>query len=531
MRKLVVALQFLAVWHLSVLAQADSNIVILNMLEDNNETFMIDHTGKIITTFGAGERCKIEDEMQNTFTVFSLEKNFAMFDFTQGHLPVAKDRKWKFFNRKGEMIKDFADRFHAFTTPIEGTYRAYEKIEGEGNGFLIVYLNQDFEELFAGKRFWQATNLKGGYAFIQLESENGPWAILDRSSGNVKMLDTLLSKSIRKITKNAEGLGVIQYNGYGGTGIINQYGVVTKPNGGKPKLTREQQEIADNLQVCVNNHSYATDIGIGILHANFIPKLRSQNSELEWGMAYSHKFIPSWMSLKKQEFFFCNVASDQYFGGLVIDTVKKEKKYSYYDYLNQKISFTSTKLVEYIYGNRFFVTKPKASGYGSNLVEILDQQGNTIYGMPATQRLFIGISSTLEFNSDEIHKLYVSKDEDLNALKNFQNIRHIEFDRFSFVELPRVLSTFEHLESLKLSDCSNLKELPTWLSSAKNLKKIDITDCAKLKNLEAIIKASSTLEQIVTQNYSYEKGFGKLMKETRPNLKFKVTFEKKVKLE
>lgn len=55
MRKLVIAVQFLAVWHLSVLAQADSNVVILNMLEDNNETFMIDHAGKIITTFGAGE--------------------------------------------------------------------------------------------------------------------------------------------------------------------------------------------------------------------------------------------------------------------------------------------------------------------------------------------------------------------------------------------------------------------------------------------------------------------------------------------
>jgi len=430
---------------------------------------------------------------------------------------------WKFYNIKGEEVKDFEDRFYSFTCPVDGIYRAYERIKDSKNVFRVIYLDQNFEELFSGQRFWEATDLKGGYAFVQLKDQNGPWAILDSTNGNIKNLDSLLSKKVRNIKKDSKGYGIISYKDVSRKDYIDKNGNIINPKDDKIKLTKEQKKIEDNIQICINNHSYALSTGIGIDKPDFMLQNKSENKELSFGVVLNDRFIPDWMKLKKNEFFFCDVASDKFFGGLVLDTLKKENHYKYYDFTERKNILTTDKKIEYIYGNRFFVTTP-SSTYGTNLIEILDPQGNIIYSLPPNKRLFVGIKSSQEFNDDEIFKLYLSKDEDLTSLKNYKELRHIEFDQFTFTQLPGEVSNLANLESLKISDCSKLKELPSWLGSARNLKKVEIADCVELKNLETIIEESTSLVLIKTQNYRFEKGFKKRIKELKPKLKFDSTY-------
>jgi hypothetical protein len=343
MRRIVFILELVLVSLLGANAQIDTNIVVLDMLSNESETNMIDSYGKLIMTFSADERCKIEDDINIKFLSFSLERSFDFFDFSQGYLPVVKNKSWKFYNIKGEEVKDFEDQYYSFTCPVDGVYRAYEKVKDSNNDFRVVYINQNFEEMFSGQRFWEATNLKGGYAFVQLKDKNGPWAILDAETESLNPIDSLVSKKIRKIDKDSKGYGIISYKDFSRKDYIDKNGIFNSPKKDEIELTAEQKKQVENLQICINNHSYPLSTGIGIKDPEFMPKLKSENKELERGVVFNHKYIPNWMKLKKEEFFFCEVASDKYFGGLVLDTLEKKNFYRYYDFIEKENTLTTDK--------------------------------------------------------------------------------------------------------------------------------------------------------------------------------------------
>ncbi|MBK8622446.1 MAG: hypothetical protein IPN79_11960 [Saprospiraceae bacterium] len=121
-------------------AQSNELAVVLDMLPVDNTTIMINYKGEVIRSFPPDARPKVEDKMNNTITVFSLERSFVYYDFSNGYLPVVHDKKWKFYNVKGEEIKDLGDKYTLFTTPVDGVYRAYEKLT-DGN-YTTVFINQ-----------------------------------------------------------------------------------------------------------------------------------------------------------------------------------------------------------------------------------------------------------------------------------------------------------------------------------------------------------------------------------------------------
>lgn len=522
--KIIISVFFYLVIISKMDAQTDDKSVVLDILPIDNSVVMINGKGEVVCTFPTGARLKVEDKMNNTFTVFSLERSFVYYDFSNGYLPVVHDKKWKFYNEKGEEIKDLGDMYTSFTTPVDGVCRAYEK-STDGN-FTTVFINQFFEEMFSGQRFTEATNMKDGYAFAKLKDGIGSWAVVSGQTGQMIVLDSMLSIQIKEITKDPKGLGIVKYKNQYKTDYIDKNGKIISPNEVKNTSTKEEELIKKNIQTCLDNHSFAISTGIGILKKELAPDLRSNNKTLEWGLVVNHDFIPSWMNLKKSEFFFCNVANEKYFGGTILDTISEKTEFRYYDFIDKKLIFTSEKEIEYIYGNKFFVTSPSSTGYGTKLTEIYDTKGQLLYSLHPTKRHFNGISATSGFDPDDVFSLYISNDEDISTLNLFGNLRHIEFGNCSFLQLPELLSSMLYLKSVKVTACPNLTELPAFLSKSTTFQSLEIADCPKLKNIEQIIESSPSLQKVKTQNYNFVNGFGNKMKLQKPELKFDVSFMK-----
>lgn len=525
MKKLIINV-LLCILPLITIAQTNQQTVVLDILPVSGQTIMINHEGKIIKTFSAMERCKIEDSKRHQFTVFSLEKSFALYDFSQGYLPVVKEDKWAFYDSTGKEVKDLQDKYYLITAPVDGVYRAFEMVEGKKHRLKIVYLNQHFEELFNGQRFDKATNMKNGYGFAQLDNPNKSWVLLSLKNNSIAPLDSTLSASIYDITKNEHGYGTIRYKSGAKKDLLNEYGeVVNMPSITGATLRENEEIIVENIKNCIDNHSYALSKGLGISPPIYMKEYKSQNKQLEWGLIFNHEFTPRWMKLPKNEFLFCEVASDQYFGGLLVDTLSKQQKYTYYDYSTKTKLFSADEQVEYIINGRFYVTTT-SPGYSSSLIKILDNKGNIIYSLPNTDRLFCGLSTVPQSNFEDVHLLSLSDNEDLSNLKQCKNLRHIEFNAFNFTQLPEELSTFKHLESIKLTNCKHIEELPTWLSSSHSLKTLSVIKCDQMNNLEMIIENTPNLKSVKTTNYRFQRDFIKRMQQLKPDLKFDVDFRR-----
>jgi hypothetical protein len=477
-------------------AQFNENVVIINKL-DNGTTLMIDYHGKVIKTFSIGAEPNLEDEYRSNSMPF-FYKNFALFDFSSGFLPVKQNNKWRLYNIKGKIVKDFGSKFVYISCPIDGVYRAYERIASK-NEDLIVFINQNFELLFSGQKFWKATNFKGGFAFVQLKNNDNPWAIADSKTSQINHLNTSLNSKILNIKKDPSGFGKIDYN------IKNlKSDSVYIDNNGKlflfknivKELSNQQKIIQQNIQTCHDNYSPFVSRGLGIITPEFIPKQYWDEKLLKNRIDFNHNFIPDWMELQPTEFFFCDVANENFFGGLVIDTLTKVKQYKYYNYLDKKSIFTLDRNIAHIYGDRFMVTTP-TPGLNTHLVEILDKNANVIYSLSPNKRSFYGIESTLGFDCKQISRLALSKDEDLSLLKNFTQLKYIKFDLFSFKKFPVNVLKYDNLEEIVFSNCNNLIALPHWLINAKKLKKLIIFDCSEVLNIDEIIRKCPNVKVIV----------------------------------
>ncbi|KAF3340537.1 disease resistance protein RGA2-like protein [Carex littledalei] len=86
---------------------------------------------------------------------------------------------------------------------------------------------------------------------------------------------------------------------------------------------------------------------------------------------------------------------------------------------------------------------------------------------------------------------------------NMKHIRYLDLSRSSIRELPEEMSTFYHLQTLKLSHCHNLFKLPKGMRYMRSLRQIYINGCYQLKRVPpglGQLKKLRTLTNYIVDN-------------------------------
>lgn len=510
----------------STFAQDHNLWVVLDQQVQNESTTVINHQGKATWSLPAGHKPQT-DQKNDPINIKGLFESYSTYDFEHGPLAVRSVDGWYLIDHTGKKIKDFGKTYKTLTAPMGGFYRAYEQHPVRRGASNIVYLDLQGNEAFSGKRFWEATAFNEGLALVQETDEKGRWLIINTKGETVVPLEAGLSSKMYQANEFQNGLALVTFNKMGnykkvyintqGAQAISPMDIAKSPS---PQAMNFRHGIG---VVTADDKYYFLDTSgklIGkfdlLLSVYDITKeLIHVNNGQYINNLFDHQLKPVKPALKPNEIFICEMTNDGYFGGVVIDTVTDKRLFYIFDATTKAPLYHTEKYACVAENDRIIVAE--VHQFDKKLKYILNLKGEKLYEIPVHDRVFWSIADALPYSNDVRH-LNLSEGDQLDQIGKFTQLKTLELSDLKETTLPAGFGKLQQLSSLKITDCNELKYLPAAFMKLKQLRTLSVTDCRSLTGLENIINALPDLEKVNTQNYTFEEGYIKNIKSTRPAL-------------
>ena len=183
---------------------------------------IVDFDGNLVLTlednvipFFSSALVKQHDIESNGWTAKAKERrithdeSFFITEKNQSVLPLSTPDSTFIINFKGELVKSFGKKYSFLSQPRNNIIIGYSPIKGEYGAFMLTYLDSKGQELFGGKKFWEATPFAGGFAIVQEKNQKGDWKIIDRSGKEVLNLTQTLDIHIEEASHFINGFANI----------------------------------------------------------------------------------------------------------------------------------------------------------------------------------------------------------------------------------------------------------------------------------------------------------------------------------
>jgi hypothetical protein len=125
------------------------------------------------------------------------DRSIFFIDSSQRILPLTTPDSTYLVDFSGKVVKSFGTKYSFLSQPSQGIFLAFRQIENQ-YAYMISYLNENGDQLFNGKEFWEATLFSEGLAIVQEENKNGDWKIINLKGEEVVNLSKNLNKKIVK---------------------------------------------------------------------------------------------------------------------------------------------------------------------------------------------------------------------------------------------------------------------------------------------------------------------------------------------
>ncbi len=517
--------------NISLYSQHFDNTVILVKPHNKSISLMINRQGKIVREFELNELIKVDQNGKDNFLSMLYLINYASHDFNKGPLAVSINNEWTLYDINGNRLTTIDKKYSYLGYANGGLFLATKINEANPNKFTSVYLNASGNEVFDGKKLWGASHFNGNHAFAREEDGSGAWIILNKRLMTYSPLPAPLSERMESVSRTAGPYFVVYQN------RKHNWGEILTDSLGNivfdPEMITGIQSLnfkALKGSICVyakNNELYffrdlktqiqpnfkiASVDGISA-HYIYLNKTSSTTN------LYDHHFQPVDLPLNTHQIFKVNKLDDNCLAGSVTDTLTKKTEYRIYDANTLQLLGSSERKFEDIIAD-LWVGVDGGDAFNKKLSELYNFNNSRVFKLPTTYRLFSGIAATKGYAPTDIHHLELTYNEDITRLKEFKNLRSLEFFDFKFTSLPPVIKKLKYLKALDLTLCRSITALPAWLSDLKSLKFIDIHDCKNLRNIEPVLLKIPQLKAVTTMNYDFDDNF--LLKMQKPGAKFKV---------
>lgn len=517
--------------HMSAFSQSYDNTVFLVKPHDKSNSLMINRQGKIVKEFESHAQIRIVDNGKASTLSMLYGSNYASHDFNNGALAVNINNEWSLYDITGKRLTTIDKKYSYLGSATGGLFLATKINESNTKAFTSVFLDAAGAEVFGGKKIWNASAFNGNHAFAREEDDSGAWIILNKKLMTFSSLPAPLSERIESVTKIVEPYFVVYQNRNQGWGEIltdSLGNIVFDPE----SITgiKSLNFVALKGSICVfgkNNQFYivrdfktlmSTSINLrsvdGISDQYiFINKMYSKDN------LYDHNLQAVTLPLKANQVFRVIKLNDQFLSGFVWDSLTQKREYRVYDAKTLQLLGSSDKIFEDIIAD-VWVGIEGNNSFNKNLSELYNFNNSQLFKLPTSYHMFRGIASTKGYSPTEIHHLEVMDNEDLSQLKQFKNLRSLQFFDFKFISLPPVIKKLKSLEALDLTLCRSITALPTWLPELSSLKFIDIIDCKNLRNIEPVLLKLPKLKVVTTMNYDFDDQFIQTMQQ--PGARFQV---------
>ncbi|HMS99783.1 MAG TPA: hypothetical protein PKA12_13615 [Saprospiraceae bacterium] len=530
-RNVVVGVLFVFVFKLALYSQDFDNTAILVKPHNKSNSLMINRQGKIVREFEMNELVKVVENEKDNFLSMLYLIDYASHDFNMGPLAVSANKEWTLYDITGKRLTTIDKKYSYLGYANGGLLLATKINETNPKKFTSVFLNASGNEVFDGKKLWNASSFNGNFALAKEEDDKGAWIVLNKRLMTYSALPAPLSERIESVSRVIEPYFVIYQNKKYGWGEIlaDSLGTIifdASVHTGIQNMKFKALKGSLCIYTYKNSHYFFKDLknqiipDINITSVDglsdrliFINKLSSKEN------LFDHQFHPVHLPQKTNEVFKAIKLEDHYLIGYVLDTLTHKMEYRAYDANTLQLLSSSDKKFEDIIADEWVGVDPRET-FKKKLTELYNFNNGSIFKMPTSHQMFKGIASTKGYAPAEIHHLEVMYNEDLSKLNQFKNLRSLEFFDFKFTSLPPVIKKLKSLNALDLRLCKHLTTLPTWLSDLKSLKFIDIHDCKNLRNIEPVLLKLPQLKEVTTMNYDFDDNF--LLRMQKPGAKFQV---------
>ena len=530
-RNVVVGVLFVFVFKLALYSQDFDNTAILVKPHNKSNSLMINRQGKIVREFEMNELVKVVENEKDNFLSMLYLIDYASHDFNMGPLAVSANKEWTLYDITGKRLTTIDKKYSYLGYANGGLLLATKINETNPKKFTSVFLNASGNEVFDGKKLWNASSFNGNFALAKEEDDKGAWIALNKRLMTYSALPAPLSERIESVSRVIEPYFVIYQNKKYGWGEIlaDSLGTIifdASVHTGIQNMKFKALKGSLCIYTYKNSHYFFKDLknqiipDINITSVDglsdrliFINKLSSKEN------LFDHQFHPVHLPQKTNEVFKAIKLEDHYLIGYVLDTLTHKMEYRAYDANTLQLLSSSDKKFEDIIADEWVGVDPRET-FKKKLTELYNFNNGSIFKMPTSHQMFKGIASTKGYAPAEIHHLEVMYNEDLSKLNQFKNLRSLEFFDFKFTSLPPVIKKLKSLNALDLRLCKHLTTLPTWLSDLKSLKFIDIHDCKNLRNIEPVLLKLPQLKEVTTMNYDFDDNF--LLRMQKPGAKFQV---------
>lgn len=522
---------FLVVLKFSIYGQYAENTVILVKPHSKSNSLMINRQGKIVKEFELNELIRVDENGKDNILSMLYLINYTSHDFNKGPLVVGVNNEWSLYDINGKRITTIDKKYSYLGYANGGLFLATKINEDNPKKFTSVYLNASGSEVFDGKKLWGASHFNGNHAIAREEDGIGAWIILNKSSMTHATLPAPLSERIEAVTSISGSYFVVYQN------RKYSWGEILADSLGNIVFDPEMVTGIKSLNfktmkgsICVygkNNELYFFRDLKTQIEPNF--KITSVdgisaryiylNKRTSTTNLYDHHFQPVTLPLNTHQVFMVNKLDDKYLAGSVTDTLSKKTEYRVYDANTLQLLGSSDRNFEDIIAD-VWVGVDGGDSFNKKLSELYNFSNSQLFKLPTSHRMFRGIAATKGYAPTDIHHLEVTDNEDITRLKEFKNLRTLQFFDFNFTSLPSNIKKLKSLKTFDLTLCRSLTALPAWFPELTSIQFIDIVDCKSIRNIESVLLKLPKLKEVTTMNYDFDDNF--LLRMQKPGARFKV---------
>lgn len=468
----------------------------------------IDENGNLLFTLPPGHDPTVRDVKEP----FKLS-NFYFVDFGKNILPVTDGHRYYLIDRKGEEIRDMGDGLNWISALEEDCFRVFERFENRRNASVIVYHDKTGKPMFDGRKFWQASRFRDGYAVVQPGDKDGEWHMIDKQGKVVLNLTDTIPGDIRRIAdfkRDAWQISVKTEKNYYIKYYLRTDGALSQKESdlwryeknGRPHYKKPGVSLNSDLRKRINAMEDwvfppTREIGNNIFlilndgpegSREVIPVIYNQNNE-----KVHLDLLPGVASITPLDFrgqmMIAQKITEQQDTTFLFYSLPDFKPGYETDELPYKAKVDGNLLVYYDSNSMFAVKVSKIVNLNTGL---------TIYEPDAKSRVFTSISEALKHReSVTVLDLKNISEDDLQHLKQFHRLKVLKMEKSNATEIPSGLfSTFNGLTALRIEDFQQIQKFPDDIKQLQSLRSLFISDCSKLQGVKALIGSFPALTEL-----------------------------------